>query len=44
MNIEINPDNEIVNHIERFITDSNKCFQLNDLSKAAALAEKAYSL
>jgi len=44
MDIDKNTDLEIVNHIERFINDSNKCFQVNDLVKAAAFAEKAYSL
>ena len=35
---------DIVSHIEHFINDSNKFFKGNDLSKAAAYAEKAYSL
>ena len=35
---------ELIEHIEKFITDSNKYFQVNDLPKAAAYAEKAYSL
>ena len=44
MNIDVNDDLELFNHIERFISDSNKCLQVNDLVRAAAFAEKAYSL
>ena len=43
--MNVNADeSEIVDHIEKFITDSNKCFLVNDMDKAAAYAEKAYSL
>ena len=44
MSATANDDVETVGHIERFINDSNKCFRVNDLTKAAAYAEKAYSL
>ena len=36
--------NEIVGHVQALITESNQLFSQNDLEKAAAKAEKAYSM